>query len=146
MLRWGVTATSTVIALAAVSAALAASPGPAANPSSLDLAQPPYLGVSCPGANSTACGRIGIAVWLKTRASGIEAELAGSTVRLNAPPLVRGRKYWQGFVHLNLKRLGLPDAWFGTEPYKVLNLRLTIHYGTRVARGMLRVTLQPGWG
>lgn len=141
-----VAGTAVVIALVAVSAGLAASRAPVTNPSSLGLAQPPYLGVSCPGANSTRCGRVGIAVWVKTRPSSIEAQIAGSNVRLTAPPLVRGRRYWQGFAHLNLRQLGLPDTWFGTEPYKVLNLRLTIYYRTRVARGMLRVTLQPGWG
>src|SRR6202035_2057437 len=102
------------------SVALAASSSAVPNRSDLGLAQPPYLGVACHGANSTGCGRVGIAVWLRTRASSIEAQIAGSNVGLNAPPLVRGRRYWQGFVQLDLKRLGLPDAWFGTEPYKAL--------------------------
>jgi hypothetical protein len=147
MLRGGVPGTTAVIAVAAASAALASSAAPASRPSTLGLAQPPYLGVSCPDPNLTGCGRVGIAVWVNTRPSSIEAEIVGRTVRLDAPPrVVRGRKYWQGFVHLDLRRLGLPAQWFGTKPYKVLELRLTVHHGTHIARGVLRATLHPGWG
>lgn len=149
MLRAGVARTSAAVAVMAASAALAASLAAASSPSNLGLAQPPYLGVKCSGpyTNWTGCGRVGIAVWVKRRASSIEAQLVGSTVRLDAPSgTVRGRDYWQGFVHLDLRRLGLPAQWFGTKPYKVLDLRLTVKYGSRVERGMVRVTLRPGWG
>ena len=144
MPRAGASTTSATIA-AVVAIALVATAADASSPS-LGLAQPPYLGVSCPGANVTACGRVGIAVWVSGRPSTIEAEIVGRTVRLDPPPRVRGRKYWQGFVYLNLRRLGLPVRWFGTKPYKVLALRLTIHRGTNRARGVLRATLHPGWG
>jgi len=147
MLRAGVTGTSAVITVAAASVALAASAAAASSPSALGLAQAPYVGVSCPGPNLTGCGRVGIAVWANTRPSSIEAQIVGRTVRLDAPPrVVRGRKYWQGFVHLDLRRLGLPVQWFGTKPYKVLELRLTIHHGTHVVRGIVHATLHPGWG
>jgi hypothetical protein len=148
MLRAGVARTSAALAVIAC-AGLAAGVASASNPSNLGLAQPPYLGVKCSGpyTNWTGCGRVGIAVWVKRGASSIEAQLVGSTVRLDAPPrTARGRDYWQGFVHLDLRRLGLPDQWFGTEPYKVLDLRLTVKYGSRLERGMVRVTLHPGWG
>ena len=149
MLRREVATTTTAIAVVTASAALATSVAPASNPSNLGLTKQPYLGVKCSGpyTNWTGCGRVGIAVWVERRASTIEAQLAGSTVLLNPPPkAAEGRDYWQGFVHLDLHALGLPAQWFGTTPYKVLDLRLTITYGSRLERGTLRVVLRPGWG
>ena len=135
--------TVSVIALGLVASAAAAS-----GPTSL-LAQPPYLGVSCPDRPSvTGCGRVGIAgcsVRFDRRASRLRSSVV--PVRLDAPPRsVKRRTYWQGFVHLDLARLGLPAQWFGTKPYKVLDLQLTIHRGTHTVRDVVRATLHPGWG
>src|ERR1700730_15641383 len=115
MPRAGLARTPAVVAIMVASAARAASLAPALNPPNLGLAQPPFLGVSCSVANSTSCGRVGIAVWVKEGATRIAAQLAGATVRLDAPPRIRGRTYWQGFVHLNLRRLGLPGQWYGSK-------------------------------
>jgi len=116
---------------------------------SLGLAQPPYLGISCHAPNSTSCGRIGISVSLKRPALGVDAVLAGRTVRLRTGPFVlagRGPRFWENYVHIDRRRLGLPLYWAGSQPVKFLALRLVIRYATGAVRGMVRVQLHPGWG
>jgi hypothetical protein len=102
---------------------------------SLGLAQPPYLGVACPQANVTSCGRIGIAVWLDRNAVSVDATLAGETVRLR-----KRARFWSGFVGADL---GLPRYWTGSQ---LVTLRLAIRYPHGTARGAVRATLHPGWG
>jgi hypothetical protein len=112
----------------------------------LALAQAPYIGVSCPTANVTSCGRVGIAVWLARRgASEVDAVLAGVHVRLGPPPREGAGQSWRGFVHLPLRAMGLPRWWAGS-PAKKLTLQLRVRYGSnwRVARTRLR--LGAGWG
>src|SRR5882757_3731432 len=92
----------------------------------LGLARDPYVGVACPRANSTTCGRVGIAVWLARRhVIRVDATLAGAGVRL-APPTAAG-SFWVGFVHLPLRAMGLPESWAGT-PAKRVTLVLRIRY------------------
>jgi hypothetical protein len=102
---------------------------------SLGLAQPPYLGVACPQPNVTACGRIGIGIWLDRPALGVEAVFAGVTVQLR-----RRSRFWSGFVRADL---GLPTYWTRSKP---VSLQLTIRYPDRIARGTVTATLHPGWG
>jgi hypothetical protein len=107
----------------------------------LGLAREPYVGVACRAPNTTACGRVGVAVWLARRhAVRVDATLAGAHVRLQPPPEVGA--FWQGFVRL---RLGLPASWVGSPPRR-LTLRLRIAYGDGVRVGSMRVQLSPGWG
>ena len=110
----------------------------------LGLSRGPYTGVACSQANSTTCGRVGIAVWLGPRpASRVEATLAGIHVRLTPPAAATG--FWVGFVHLPLRSMGLPESWAGA-PAKRLTLELRIHYPAGWRKGRLRVQLRPGWG
>jgi hypothetical protein len=110
----------------------------------LGLARDPYVGVACPRANSTACGRVGIAVWLPpSRAIRVDATLAGAHVRLIPPKQVGS--YWVGFVHLPLQRMGLPQSWAG-DPQKELTLRLRIRYAGGWRTGNVRLLLHAGWG
>ena len=112
---------------------------------SLGLAQPPRLGVTC--GNVTTCGRIGISITLKRAALGAEAELVGRKVRLHEGGLAgRGPTVWQGYVHIDRHRLGLPAWWDGSKPVRYLVLHLKIHYPTGTAKGAVRVQLLPGWG
>ena len=107
----------------------------------LGLAREPYVGIACRAPNSTACGRVGVAVWLaRPHAVHVDATLAGAHVRLR-PPFEVGA-FWQGFVHL---RLGLPASWAGAPPRRLM-LRLRIVYGDGVRAGSMRVQLSPGWG
>lgn len=110
----------------------------------LGLSRDPYLGVACHQANSTTCGRVGVAVWLARRhAIRIDATLAGAHVRL-APPKAVG-DFWVGFVHLPLRAMGLPASWEGT-PEKLLTLGLRIRYPSGWRTGTLRLLLHAGWG
>lgn len=116
---------------------------------SLGLAQPPYLGVACPQPNSTACGRIGISVSLTHPALGVEAVLVGRRVRLRTGPFVlagRGPRFWQGFVHIDPRKLRLPRFWSGSRPVVFLRVRIAIRYRTSLKQGAVRVLLHPGWG
>lgn len=114
----------------------------------LGLAQSPYVGVACPHVlNLTTCGRIGIAVWFKRPAQRVDAVLVGAHVRLHAGGLGgKGPTYWQGYVHIGRRRLGLPRQWFGDKPVRFLLLRLTVRDMTGIRSGSVRVRLHPGWG
>ena len=110
----------------------------------LGLFQPPYLGVACHGSNTTTCGRIGIAVWLRGPARRVDASLAGVTVRLHDDGLAG--QYWTGYATLPPGWLGLPPRWYGTKPTKWLLLRLTIRRADGTARGAVRSFLHAGFG
>lgn len=110
----------------------------------LGLARDPYVGIACHRPNSTACGRVGIAVWLsRPHAKRIEATLAGAQTRLTPPRSAGG--FWVGFVRLPQRRLALPASWAGT-PARRLTLTLRIRYPDGWHSGTIRVPLSPGWG
>lgn len=110
----------------------------------LGLARDPYVGVACHRPNSTACGRVGIAVWLARRhAMRVDATLAGVHVRLAPPTDVGG--FWVGFVRLPLRAMGLPAWWAGTPPER-LTLVVRVRYPSGVRSGTLRLYLHSGWG
>jgi hypothetical protein len=48
------------------------------------FAQDPYMGVACHIANSIACDRVGLSVWLR-RPAIVTATIAGAPLKLNAP-------------------------------------------------------------
>jgi hypothetical protein len=110
----------------------------------LGLARDPYVGVACPQANSTACGHVGIAVWVARRhAIRVDATLGGAHVRLLPPKQIGS--FWVGFVHLPLQRMGLPQSWAG-DPEKDMTLRLRIRYPSGWRTGNVRLLLHAGWG
>jgi hypothetical protein len=114
----------------------------------LGLGQPPYIGVDCRGApNVTTCGQIGIAVWLRRPARRVDATISRVHVRLHAGGLGgTGPTYWEGYLHIDRRRLGLPTRWYGTKPVKILTLRLVIRDARGMRKGSVRVRLRPGWG
>ncbi len=107
----------------------------------LGLSRTPYLGVACPHANSTRCGRVGVAVWVSRPASGIEATVQG--VRVELHPSGGRRAPWIGYVHLRLRALGIPSWWAGVRP---ITVRLRILRAGRWRAGSVRALLHPGWG
>jgi hypothetical protein len=114
---------------------------------SLGLSQQPMIGVACSGPNVTACGRIGIAVWLKRPATTVDAALAGVKVRLHAGGFGgQAPTYWEGYAHVSRARLRLPVQWYGTRPVRVMRLHLAIRYAALLATGSVRLRLRPGWG
>jgi hypothetical protein len=130
-----------VVALAS-STAVASPPDVLAR---LGLARQPYIGVACPGADNTSCGRVGIAVWLQTDADEIDATIRHHHVHLKPPATRSPGGFWVGFVHLPLRTMGLPASWEGT-PAKTLSVRLRIRRRAVWKRGTLSVGLSPGWG
>jgi hypothetical protein len=132
----------------ALVSAVALAGSTAAGAVGLGLAQPPSLGVACPNAgNVTTCGRIGISITLQRPALGANAELVRKNVRLHQGGFAgRGPTVWQGYVHIDRHRLGLPAWWDGSKPVRYLVLHLKIHYAAGTAEGAVRVRLLPGWG
>src|SRR5438270_737090 len=45
----------------------------------------PYMGVACHVANSIACDRVGLAVWLRRPAIAVSASIAGAILKLDDP-------------------------------------------------------------
>jgi hypothetical protein len=110
----------------------------------LGLARTPYLGVACHQANSTTCGRVGIAVWLRGTPTEVEATVRHAGVRLRRERWANGETPWIGYVHLPLHAMGLPTGWTG--PAKRLLLHLRVRRGGVWRTGTVPVLLGPGWG
>jgi hypothetical protein len=149
--------------LATFALAGAGSQGEAAA-ASLRLAQQPYAGVRCPGPNSIACDRVGLAVWLVKPAVRLTATVAGKPIRMAIPARVRhepGGYYCAHSCYFEgaLRPAGLlqpgplqihPDAgkyfWAGRHP-RALRIRLVAFYRNGTAASTtVRVLLHPGWG
>jgi hypothetical protein len=87
------------------------------------LGHAPYLGMACPKANSIACDRVGLTVWLKRAATGVSASVNGRPLRLEAggtggrPPAT----HWEGFLQpAGMLRGALkitPDRLLGGDRY-----------------------------
>ena len=149
-------------------------PAPTVLAASAVLSRPPYMGVRCPGANSIACDRVGLAVWLKSPAVSVTATIAGVPLVLNHrdeflwpddPPHTSFDGFLQPagivsrlHVHVlpvdgtEIKRLrhqGIPvgrQTWLG-EGSAGAPVRLTIHEpGGRTVITHVYVGLRPGWG
>ena len=110
----------------------------------LGLARAPYLGVACHEANSTTCGRVGIAVWLRGSATAVQATVRHAGVRLQREAWANGETTWIGYVHLPLRAMGLPAGWAG--PAKRLLLHLRVRRRGVWRTGTVPVLLSPGWG
>jgi hypothetical protein len=139
------------------------------------LSQSPYLGVKCPIANSIACDRVGLAVWLKQPAVTVTATIAGARVALgwfgDERPLSPGVGHVQFAGYLQpagiVSRLHIHPVrgnvvvtkhgrtrvvisnqmWFGQTNAQSPLIRVTIHYADgRTLITYLRVGLSAGWG
>jgi hypothetical protein len=133
-----------------------APPTPAAAeavPSRALLPREPYLGVSCRRPNSIACDRVGLAVWLRSPARAVEAEIDGRRVALDdressAPPTM-----FAGFLQpaglsdgeLRVRPDAGPGRWIGRRPVSArVRLWVTGEHGTMTTS--LVVGLHAGWG
>jgi hypothetical protein len=133
----------------------AARPARPANgvPATSVFAKSPYMGVACGVPNSTACDRIGLAVWLRVPAVAVTAEVQGRRFALDDP-------HWSGPVRKHRRRMfagflrgagllrdfHLPSHWEG-QPARSPLVRVLIDHGRGApVETRLRVTLSPGWG
>jgi hypothetical protein len=123
----------------------------------------PYIGVSCPRANSTHCDRVGFDLVLCRRAVAVVASVAGRSIHLISPGPVphnagAGGRDWGGYLgDVGLSRKGSPfripangrarRVWAG-QPSVYLPVRVVATYpdGRRVAFVFPRVFLSPGFG
>jgi hypothetical protein len=126
------------------------------------LVRQPSMAVACHRANSIACDRVGLAIWLRRPARAVSATIAGKPLTLDYqfccfpqphPPAIR--RQFMGFLY----RAGLRgpgplavqvenghNRWTGVHPVDAA-VRLTITYadGSQQTTA-LRVELNPGWG
>jgi hypothetical protein len=183
LLRLSLSVTAGVVALVALLAishgtgftlGSSAPPSTVVAPSRV-LSQPPYIGVKCPIANSIACDRVGLAVWLKQPAMSISATIAGSApVALDwfgderLSQRVPHREF-DGYLqpagivsrlhihpvegtevltkHGRTVLVNSPQMWFGDGNTPPALVRLTIHYADgQTLITQLRVGLATGWG
>lgn len=133
-------------------------PGTIAVSASAVLAQAPYMGVHCPTANSIACDRVGLAIWLKRPAMAVSATINGRMLAMDRVgdrliALGRPRTEFDGYLQpaglrtsLGVRPIAGTDLWEGDPtPYPVV--WLLIDYGRgRQAITHLRVPLSAGWG
>ena len=127
---------------------------PAEVPSRRVLRREPYLGVSCPTANSFACDRVGLALWLRGEPQRVTARVAGRPLRLEQPDRRADGPPWIGY----LQPAGLlggalrltPDRgrfhWEGRHPRDArIVIDVTRRDGAKL-RTRLTVPLRAGWG
>jgi hypothetical protein len=117
------------------------------------FSESPYMGVTCRVPNSTSCDDVGLAVWLRRPAVGVEGRIAGRWFSLDDPgwsgPVHdHKRKMLAGFLrHAGLsRRFHLPRHWEGQPPRSPI-VRVRIDYGRGApVETRFRLTLSPGWG
>jgi hypothetical protein len=118
------------------------------------LSRTPYLGVACREANSLACDRVGLAVWLRRPAARVTATINGRALRLHAGRPDGRRAWYRGY----LQPAGLLDGplrvtpdrgryfWQGSHPKDAL-VRIRIRRTSgKVDDASLSVPLRAGWG
>jgi hypothetical protein len=135
-------------------------PAPVAPPAAaLALPRDPGMGVACPEANSIACDRIGIAVWLDSEPQRLVARVGGRSVVLRDTHIRCGADTsCPRFYQAMLQPAGLLDGalkvtpdegryrWLGRHPVVgTLTITATYRDGSR-AVATRRVPLAPGWG
>jgi hypothetical protein len=116
------------------------------------LARAPYVGVSCRRANSIACDRVGVAVWLKRPADGVTTTIARQSLRLRPPRSREG--WWEGFLQpaglLHGALRVTPDHgryyWQGTHPRDVPIVVAIKRASSGTDRTSVTVSLRAGWG
>lgn len=129
-------------------------------PAATVLAQAPYMGVSCPVANSIACDRVGLAVWLRHPATSVTATIAGRLLNLDDPTWAPGhprhgaRTAFTGFLqpagivsNLHVSTDAGSDRWYGSRfPVPPLVQLRILNPSGKTITTQLRVDLSPGWG
>jgi hypothetical protein len=133
---------------------------PTVSPSAV-FARAPYMGVHCPLANSIACDRVGLAIWLRRPAVHVRATIAGQPLvldwfgdeyRVGPTPARRELDGYLQPAHI-VTRLGVHPSpagrWYGSQagswPAPLVRLTITFVDGQRVMT-QVRVPLSAGWG
>lgn len=108
-------------------------------------AQPPYIGVACRVPNETACGRVGLAVWLLRAVDHLAATIGARTVSI--PRASWGGKVitYIAYVRFPREALHLPAHWTGNPP-RVLTVHLRAEIGGATSEKIVRLPLHAGWG
>jgi hypothetical protein len=116
------------------------------------FSQPPSVGVACPRANSIACDRVGVAIWLRRPAVRVTAVVNGLRLRLRAPRTRTG--WWEGYLQpaglLDGALRVTPDrgtrSWQGTHPRSAIVAVTATRRSGATERATTVVALRAGWG
>lgn len=124
-------------------------------PSRRLLRREPDLGVACATANSIACDRVGLAVWLvDAHARRVSATIDGRSLRLRPSHGHGDRPPWIGY----LRPAGLldgplkvtpdrgPTGWQGHHARDAVVVVSVERPSGATVRTRLTVALRPGWG
>lgn len=123
-------------------------------PSRRLLSREPDVGVACPRANSIACDRVGLALWLAVPARRVTATIDGRALRLHPTRWRNKQAPWIGYLQpaglLDGELRVTPDRgrdhWEGRHPkHARVVVRITRPDGTRAVT-RLTVALRAGWG
>lgn len=127
-------------------------------PPSAVFTRAPYMGVNCPMANSIACDRVGLAIWLKRPAISAQAAIDGRVFTMNrrGDQLVasrRPRAEFDGYLQpggietsMHVRPLRGTNLWLG-DSTPLATVWLLIDYGSgRYVATHLHVPLMAGWG
>jgi hypothetical protein len=118
------------------------------------LSREPDVGVACPRANSFACDRVGLALWLSVPARRVTATIDGRALALRPSRWRNKQAPWIGYLQpaglLDGELQVTPDRgrdhWEGRHPKSArVVVRLTRPDGTRAVT-RLTVPLRAGWG
>lgn len=124
------------------------------------FAKDPYMGVACHIANSIACDRVGLAVWLRRPATTVSATIAGASLKLNDPTWSYvahdGRQtlyVYAGFLQpaglttrLHVTPESRTPVWLGNNaPSPLVRFRIDYGHGN-IAITQEHVWLSAGWG
>ncbi len=119
----------------------------------LRLERAPYLGVRCARANSLACDRAGLAVWIARAATRLTATIDGRSFALRRPAQAGG--FWEGaLAHAGFSRRGAAlrvaaahgGRWEGRDAPSVVVHLVAVGAGGVRAVTDARVTLRAGYG
>jgi len=122
------------------------------------FSEDPYMGVRCPVANSIACDRVGLAIWLRRPAYSVIATIAGRPLAMNRfgdqfTGSGRPRTEFDGYLRpagivtrMHVSPIPGTHMWDGVGT-PLVSVWLLINYGSgRHAVTHLGVPLSAGWG
>jgi hypothetical protein len=135
-----------------------------AGASRLVLPRQPYLGVACATANSIACDRVGVAVWLSKPATHLSVTVAGQPIAMhaatktcttrNTPRRIRCNTDFVGYLHpagllRGPRRINTQSGnhYWASSRAAWAPVTITAHYANGAAATVtVHPTLNPGWG
>jgi hypothetical protein len=120
--------------------------------------RPPHMGIACPGADSIACDRVGLTVWLRRPARRVVAKIDGRRLILDDPtfsgPATNGlRRRFAGYLRpaglagglLGRKLPPGTTRWAGVPAIRAHVIINVFYADGSVGAAAMRIRLSPRW-